>query len=193
MLNGVLENIDFETAGRLLIRWFTAALDTLIGFITTPGLWKNVAKAIGDFLKGALDEAREWLAQQDFVYIAQTLSDGILGVLKRIQQEIHDHDLVRLNPRWDITSYDALELWPNTPRNILEFWNYIAYAFTKKRISYPEFMNVVTDLEKVQRRISEWEREKEVGTWYDRIQSVNERPPQPPRHPMYMRLVPLYR
>ena len=92
MLNGVLENIDFETAGRLLIRWFTAALDTLIGFITTPGLWKNVAKAIGDFLKGALDEAREWLAQQDFVYIAQTLSDGILGVLKRIQQEIHDHE-----------------------------------------------------------------------------------------------------
>ena len=106
-----------------------------------------------------------------------------------IEQEIHDHDLVRLNPRWDITGYEALELWPQTPRNILEFWNYIAYAFTKKRISYPEFMNVVTDLEKVQRRIAEWEREKEVGCWYDRIQRVNERPPQPPRHPMYMRLV----
>ncbi len=106
-----------------------------------------------------------------------------------IEQEIHDHDLVRLNPRWDITGYEALELWPQTPRNILEFWNYIAYAFTKKRISYPEFMNVVTDLEKVQRRIAEWEREKEVGCWYDRIQRVNERPPQPPRHAMYMRLV----
>ena len=106
-----------------------------------------------------------------------------------IEQEIHDHDLVRLNPRWDITGYEALELWPQAPRNILEFWNYIAYAFTKKRISYPEFMNVVTDLEKVQRRIAEWEREKEVGCWYDRIQRVNERPPQPPRHPMYMRLV----
>ncbi|MBE6420343.1 MAG: DEAD/DEAH box helicase [Akkermansiaceae bacterium] len=106
-----------------------------------------------------------------------------------IEQEIHDHDLVRLNPRWDITGYDALELWPQPPRNILEFWNYIAYAFTKKRISYPEFMNVVTDLKKVQQRIAEWEREKEVGCWYDRIQRVNERPPQPPRHPMFMRLV----
>ena len=106
-----------------------------------------------------------------------------------IEQEIHDHDLVRLNPRWDITGYEALELWPQPPRNILEFWNYIAYAFTKKRISYPEFMNVVTDLEKVQRRIAEWEREKEVGCWYDRIQRVNERPPQPPRHSMFMRLV----
>lgn len=106
-----------------------------------------------------------------------------------IEQEIHDHDLVRLNPRWDITGYEALELWPQPPRNILEFWNYIAYAFTKKRISYPEFMNVVTDLKKVQQRISEWEREKEVGCWYDRIQRVNERPPQPPRQPMHMRLV----
>ncbi len=106
-----------------------------------------------------------------------------------LEQEIHDHDLVRLNPRWEITSYDKLELWPTPPRNILEFWNYIAYAFTKKRILYPEFMNAVTDLEKVQRRIAEWEREKEIGTWYDRIQSVNERPPQPPRHPLYMRLV----
>lgn len=106
-----------------------------------------------------------------------------------IEQEIHDHDLVRLNPRWEITGYDALDLWPTPPHNILEFWNYIAYAFTKKRILYPEFMNVVTDLEKVQRKISEWENEKEISTWYDRIQNVNERPPQPPRHPMYMRLV----
>ena len=48
-----------------------------------------------------------------------------------IEQEIHDHDLVRLNPRWEITGYDALDLWPTPPRNILEFWNYIAYAFTR--------------------------------------------------------------
>ncbi len=106
-----------------------------------------------------------------------------------LEQELHDHDLVRLNPRWEITSYEKLELWPTPPTNILEFWNYIAYAFTKKRISYPEFMNAVTDLEKVQHRIAEWEKEKEISTWYDRIQSVNERPPQPPRHALHMRLV----
>ncbi len=106
-----------------------------------------------------------------------------------IEQEIHDHDLVRLNARWEITGYDALDLWPTPPRNILEFWNYIAYAFHKKRITYPDFMECVTDLSKVQSRIAQWEREKEVDTWYARIQGVNERPPQPPRHPMYMRLV----
>ena len=106
-----------------------------------------------------------------------------------IEQEIHDHDIVRLNPRWEITSYEPLELWPEAPHNILEFWNYIAYAFNKKRIAYPEFMNAVTDLGAVQKRISAWEREKEVGSWAERIRSVNERPPQPPRYNLFMRLV----
>ena len=82
-----------------------------------------------------------------------------------------------------------MELWPVPPTNILEFWNYIAYAFNKKRLPYPEFMESITDLEKVQRKIHEWERSREVGTWYDRIQSVNERPPQPPRGELFMRLV----
>ncbi len=106
-----------------------------------------------------------------------------------IEQEIHDHDMVRLNPRWEISSYEPLELWPVPPTNILEFWNYIAYAFTKKRLPFPQFMESITDLEKVQRKIREWEQDREVGTWYDRIQSVNERPPQPPRIGFHMRLV----
>lgn len=94
-----------------------------------------------------------------------------------IEGEIHDHDLVRLNPRWEIVSYEPLELWPMPPGDILEFWNYIAYAFYKKRLPYPEFFNAVTDLESVQKKMQEWEREREVSEWYDRIESVNERPP----------------
>lgn len=106
-----------------------------------------------------------------------------------IEQEIHDHDLVRLNPRWEISGYEALELWPTPPRNILEFWNYIAYAFAKKRISFPTFMSVVTDLGKVQSRMREWEHEKEINTWYERIRNINERPPQPQRVTLHMRLI----
>lgn len=106
-----------------------------------------------------------------------------------IEQEIHDHDMVRLNPRWEITTYEPLELWPVPPTNILEFWNYIAYAFSKRRLPFPSFMEAVTNLEKVQSKIHAWERDREVGIWYDRIQSINERPPQPPREDFYMRLV----
>ncbi len=94
-----------------------------------------------------------------------------------IEGEVHDHDLVRLNPRWDIVSYDPLELWPMPPGDIIEFWNYIAYAFYKKKLPYPEFLNAITDLEDVQKKMHEWEREREIAAWYDRIESVNERPP----------------
>ena len=91
MLEGAIDAIDWETAGRLFVRKFTALLDFIIGFIMTPGLWKRLAKAIGDFFKGALDEAREWLAEQDFVLIAQTLGDGLLRILDRVRDEVKSH------------------------------------------------------------------------------------------------------
>jgi len=94
-----------------------------------------------------------------------------------IEGEIHDHDMVRLNPRWDITSYEPLELWPMPPGDIIEFWNYLAYAFYKKKLPYPDFMNCITDLEAVQKKMLDWESEREVAAWYDRLETVNDRPP----------------
>ncbi|RYG30929.1 ATP-dependent helicase, partial [bacterium] len=43
---------------------------------------------------------------------------------------------------------------------------------------YPEFMSVITDLGHVQKKMADWEQEREVAAWYDRIEQVNERPPQ---------------
>lgn len=94
-----------------------------------------------------------------------------------IEGEIHDHDMVRLNPRWDINSYEPLELWPMPPGDIIEFWNFLAYAFYKKKLPYPEFMNAITDLEAVQKKMQDWEREREVAEWYDRLETVNDTPP----------------
>jgi hypothetical protein len=95
-----------------------------------------------------------------------------------IEGELHDHDMVRISPRWEITTYEPLELWPMPPGDILEFWNYIAYAFYKRKLPYPEFMGVITDLSHVQKKMADWEQEREVASWYERIEKVNERPPQ---------------
>ncbi len=106
-----------------------------------------------------------------------------------IEGEIHDHDMVRLNPRWEITSYEPLELWPVPPGDIIEFWNYLAYAFYKKKLPYADFMEAITDLEGVQQRMRDWEQEREVAAWYERIESVNERPPQEIPHRIEFRLI----
>jgi len=121
-------------------------------------------------------------------------ADFVFRVEKRyrryvIEGEIHDHDMVRLNPRWEIASYEPLELWPVPPGDIIEFWNYLAYSFEKKGLRYPDFMDAITDLESVQRRMRDWEQEREVSAWYDRIESVNERPPQEIPHKIEFRLI----
>ncbi|MGA0845936.1 MAG: DEAD/DEAH box helicase, partial [Luteolibacter sp.] len=95
-----------------------------------------------------------------------------------IEGELHDHDMVRINPRWEITTYEPLELWPMPPGDIMEFWNYISYAFYNRKLPYPEFMNAITDLGHVQKKMADWEQEREVAAWYERIEQVNERPPQ---------------
>jgi superfamily II DNA or RNA helicase len=95
-----------------------------------------------------------------------------------IEGELHDHDMVRISPRWEITTYEPLELWPLPPGDILEFWNYLAYAFYKRKLPYPEFMGVITDLAHVQKKMADWEQEREIAAWHERIEKVNERPPQ---------------
>jgi len=106
-----------------------------------------------------------------------------------IEGEIHDHDLVRLNPRWDMASYEPLELWPIPPSDIVEFWNYLAYAFNKKKLPYPTFMQSITDLPAVHKKMAEWEQEREIASWYDRIDQVNERPPTKTVVDMEFRLI----
>jgi len=86
-----------------------------------------------------------------------------------IGKEIFDHDLIRLEPGWEVTGYDSLELWPSPPKNIAEFWNYIAYAFEKKGFSFPPFMKGVTDLSHTQSKLMSWEHEREVSEWSERI------------------------
>ncbi|MFV1995067.1 MAG: ATP-dependent helicase, partial [Verrucomicrobiales bacterium] len=82
-----------------------------------------------------------------------------------MSQELYDHDLVRLYPKWDIVSYDPLKLWPVPPVDIVEFWNYIAYAFKKRNHLYPPFMEAITDLDATEGKMAAWEWEREVLSW----------------------------
>ncbi|MEM7015640.1 MAG: ATP-dependent helicase, partial [Verrucomicrobiota bacterium] len=90
------------------------------------------------------------------------------------EAEIKDKDLVRLNPRWPVESYDAIQLWPVPPSNIVEFWNYIAYHFKNRNLGYPIFMDAVTDLEAVEERLREWEEEQAEEAWKQTVYGYDE-------------------
>lgn len=79
-INAALEQIDFGIWGRLLVRKFTAALDFLFGLL--GGLdWNLVGKSIGDYLRGALDEATEWLTSYNWGDMAKKLWSNVLALI----------------------------------------------------------------------------------------------------------------
>lgn len=66
LINSGLEKIDFETTGGLFIqKKFLVLFDTLFGFISELD-WGQLGKSVGDFIKGALNEAGERLASIDW-------------------------------------------------------------------------------------------------------------------------------
>lgn len=81
--NSFLEQFDFNTFGRLLVRKVTVLFDLLIGYFGNLD-WKLVTKSISDYLIGSFEEAQEWIAGIDWSEMAkglwQNLKDAISGI-----------------------------------------------------------------------------------------------------------------
>jgi len=106
-----------------------------------------------------------------------------------MEQEIFDHDLVRLNRRWPTESYDPLQLWNEPPGDIVEFWNYIAYAFEKRNLTYPKFLQNITDTGATRDKIQAWEKQRELDEWRARISDVTDEPPPAAPQNLVLRLM----
>ena len=78
--NSAINEIDFNTWGRLIIRKLTAALDFAIGFLERLD-FGAVGKAIGDYFRGALDEATEWLDSYDWGKVSSGLWERIKALI----------------------------------------------------------------------------------------------------------------
>jgi len=89
--------------------------------------------------------------------------------------EIHDHDLVRLNSRWPIQSYDPLKLWPTRPENGVAFWNYLAAALVERKLVYPAFLECITDLAGTRAKLEAWREQEDLPRWAQRIRSYSQR------------------
>jgi len=112
--------------------------------------------------------------------LAPTEEQYLAKVEKRYERfralgEIHDHDLVRLNSRWPVRSYDPLKLWPEPPKDVLEFWNYLAVALLERKLTYPAFLEYVTDLAGTRARLDAWRQQEDLPRWAERIREFGQR------------------
>ncbi|MCB1092884.1 MAG: ATP-dependent helicase, partial [Verrucomicrobiae bacterium] len=55
--------------------------------------------------------------------------------------------------------------------------NYIAYAFRKRNLDLPEFLNVITDPAWTAEKMARWEKEREVSEWRYTVDVFDQRPP----------------
>ncbi|NNE90392.1 MAG: DEAD/DEAH box helicase [Verrucomicrobiales bacterium] len=141
--------------------------------------------------KGDIPESPNEVGEQSLTELVEEnlgrsltgVEDEFLNKLERryrrfeLEREIFDSDLVRLSPRWPMDTFDPLTLWPSAPANIIEFWNYVSYAFRKGNFEYPEFMEAITDHAWTEERMAEWERSREVSDWKYRVEVFEKRPP----------------
>ncbi len=85
-----------------------------------------------------------------------------------------DQDLVRLHPKWTIQSVDPISLWPEQPKTLRMFWNYIALALADKGLAPPPFLRGIADIEGTRDALREWRHASTVPEWRARIRQFNE-------------------
>lgn len=86
-ISNALKEINFEDWGRLLVRKLTAAIDFLMGLLSLPATWYRLGVSIGDFLRGALDEATEWLNSYNWVEVANRIKENISAFIRGLDPE----------------------------------------------------------------------------------------------------------
>jgi hypothetical protein len=96
----------------------------------------------------------------------------------RLTGKIFDQDMVRLHSRWAIQSVEPLALWPEAPKSLSEFWNYIALALADKGLAPPVFLRGMADLDGTREGLREWRHASTVPTWRKRIRDFMESRPE---------------
>jgi phage-related protein len=91
-VNEAIANINFDIAGRLPVRQFTAIADTIIGFIY--GLdGSAIGKAVADFVGGAISEAQTWLTETPFRDVGNKVGELITQVFSNINSVLEKTSL----------------------------------------------------------------------------------------------------
>ncbi len=75
------------------------------------------------------------------------------------------YDLRLISPNLNDYSWNALELWPEPPKDDFELWLYCAWELRRRGVEVPEFMQSVTDFSIIEPQMKAWQRSKEVAHW----------------------------
>ena len=124
--------------------------------------------------------AKELIAALESVH-ARRLTSTELDYIERIETayanasnktELTVYDLRGLLPGAYGGGATRVELWPEPPASLTEFWHYVAYAITSKNGAYPTFLDLVTDPTLIADKVRGWLRQKQIATWTEKLAHI---------------------
>lgn len=144
----MLEEIDTNILGRLLVRRFTLIFDTLLGFI--DGLSQKtdlIQQKVRDFLDGIIDEIQEWIAEHNWPEEGRKLGDSISALVMGAFESLSSHEFGTVGTAlaeylngvfaeipWEETARTLIKYLLIIPENIVSFledfdWDQAGSAF----------------------------------------------------------------
>lgn len=111
MLDNLGSQIDFNRLGRLAVRIRTAIWDIFYGaveYLAEPGVARNLAMRMSDFIIGALQELTEWIASLDPHKIATAIKEFFGGIK---YNEIRDSFVELIKTAWNFAVELKNEIW----------------------------------------------------------------------------------
>ena len=89
-----------------------------------------------------------------------------------VKNELTVYDLRGLLPGAFGGGATRVELWPQPPTSLIEFWHYVAHAITSKNGTYPPFLDLVTDPALIADKVRGWLRQKQIATWTETFSRI---------------------
>lgn len=86
-------------------------------------------------------------------------------------RSLTDNDLAPLSPGLRFYGWQPLELWPERPPDDIYLWLYIAWELRRRNVSWPKFMEGITDFSLIETAMDEWGRRKEINRWRNWLRS----------------------
>src|SRR6266404_6408126 len=157
----------FATMRALLAEHSTAAVRNLsAGVSTASGGWNKATSKAEDDSAG--------LARRLMATLGRSLNAEETKFVRKVHNVYLRCQQTRHITHWDFTDlgfrlngygWEGIHIWPAFPNDEHEFWLYVANAVTQQGLTFPEFMEPITDLNGVQDRLARWRRTQEVEKW----------------------------
>lgn len=141
-------------------------------------------KAAAELEKTQLTTDSDWVEILE-KNLGRELKNFELGYLVKVEdrwtryqesQILAEFDLVSIYSKWDVQSYEPLDLWPTPPEDFPQFWGGIAMLFAKRNIKTPDFLEALPGLNEAKDEFQKWERAESSANWSENFSSLSARP-----------------